>query len=667
MTAGSTLHYAFALKAGYAALSVRKDSLEISASGDVVVSKNFALTAEADTIIVADGSTSGLVSALRDILTNPSPMSVMRQLQDIEGKMAVDLSTADVQRRINAARVLAYTPADSAALRRVMREISDSLQAEDLGPQLGSLRMAASANPSSTGTTFIYVNGILTDPAQMTATKTFFLVPLLGQAGYSDRSLYPVKTSYNQSGVVIQNGSTWDCLNQRALAVAVGYWSVGRQIAQCFPFVADVAESARQVISETLLTLPPTSDVTHLAQIVRGALAEGNRVVIIAHSQGNLVARDALTQLAQGSSTIPMGCIGVVSIAPPVLIPQEANGASVSSMVIKGTQSRDILLTFGLARGVPQVTNELSDAWDGYFFLPYDGWNTITSGLDLHMIEQSYMVLSGTRQAIIEAVQTQVGQVAQHCASPAPPAVTVTSPIPNNGDIRAGSGGIDVDIPVHVASSSGSLPGTAAVSVQLFLSDRELYRTTTTPLWSGTIPVQAVNASGGTTSTARVHLPSNLSPSGFYGIYGQASQNGIPLSQSQLPIASVLTVFSSPLTQLPPGFVTDALYPGAIVPYTSSVQSRHGARLDPASGVVFGVQLSTAEFRAGVGTTAQAAHDYYQSYLTSHGYSITYNSGGGVIGSIGADPFTATDAAFTMGLNGGSLAITASFVHRTRY
>ncbi|MGH7583095.1 MAG: Kelch repeat-containing protein [Gemmatimonadales bacterium] len=462
--AGTTVQYAFTPRSGYQNLSVRADSTTISASGQLVVTKDVTLTATADTILTANATTTPLISALRSIITDPSPMAGYRQLQALTDAMFNTLPAAEAQRQLQAARALAYSGAtDAGALQRAMIQLGDSLQAADLLPS-PSARRANSAAPV-VPTTFIYVNGIATDPTQASATISNYLTPLISEAGYQDRTAFPVRRSYNNSGVNVQSGLTFTCIVNVAASLAVGVWSTAQQLASCFGIIADVGESARQVISQTVLTLPPTADDNHLVQIVQSVLAGGSRVVIIAHSQGNLVAADALKILAQTTPATRLECIGIVSIAPPLLIQQGPGGASVSSMIIQGVTSEDILRVILLGNGVPPITNELSDAWDTE--APLSGIELILSGVDLHSINDSYVTENRTRTAIKQAVTNQVEQVGQRCPDLAPPPAPSIAPSPQSISFAAtAAGAIPAAKTVAITNGgAGTLTGLAVGTV----------------------------------------------------------------------------------------------------------------------------------------------------------------------------------------------------------
>lgn len=453
--AGTSIPYSFTVKPGFESLAVYRDSAPIAAMGTLLMNKNLSLTVGADTILNVTAVNGQLVAALQGILTSSEPMLAYRQLQTLIEQLYATLGQSEAERQLDAARVLAYDPINDAdALWRIMNEIGDSLQNEDVASpaspiQTGHSIPATPFQATTTPTTFIYINGINTDPAEANTTVNLYLPLVLVAAGYTDRTLFPIVRSYNVSGKLIQDGSTWTCLSRRALAITVGQWSAARQMAQCFGAVADLGESVRQLVSEELISLPPTADVDHLVQITRSVLAYGSRIVMVAHSQGNLVVTDALKELAASTPPSRLECIGVVSIAPPRLIQQTPGEATVSSLIVRGETSRDILLWFGGDLSVPTVSNPLSDAWDTYLFLQFDLWNKVSSGIQLHNIDHSYLEEPGTRDAVIEALNTQVGQVTQSCPVLAPSigSLTVTSNVATSWTISpsglTGSGTTD--------------------------------------------------------------------------------------------------------------------------------------------------------------------------------------------------------------------------------
>jgi hypothetical protein len=599
-------------------------------------------------------------------------MNEYRRLQEITGELFSILGPREAHRHLDIARVLAYDPVrDAGLLVRALSELGDSLQSQDLAPPGAAMSQALSrvigAMPP---TTFIYINGVNTDPSEANTTISHYLEPVLAEAGYPDRTLYPVRRSYNVSANLIPNGSTWNCLLQQALAAAVGQWSAAQQIAQCFGSVTDLAQSARQVVGQALLALPPTRDVDHLVQVIRAVIGGGSRAVLVAHSQGNLVVGDALQVLAQATPTTRLECIGVVSIAPPRLIQQGATGATVNSLIVRGAMSRDILLWFGMANGVPTVPNALSDAWD--LSPPAGLIEQLVSGLDLHAINTSYLSMVGTRDSIIRDLRTQVSLVAQRCPDPAPPAVAITSPIVN-GELPVGGGNVDVAIPVTVSLLQGPLLGPEPVVAALFLSAKEPFYRTAMQVWASgasDFPPATLNSSGSKTITARFRFPGTLSPTAFYSLYGQLTRNGAPLAQAQSPIVGVVTVFSYPLDRLPLSFPADAVHPAGVLPLTESILANYGGRV--VSGVTTGARQSSIGFRLGAANTIQAIYDFYEAYLSQRGFRITWRSLGAQMGSLygvlpGNDPFTGTDCNFAVSMQAGSPIVQIAFVTRYRY
>lgn len=81
----------------------------------------------------------------------------------------------------------------------------------------------------------------------------------------------------------------------------------------------DLAEAGMQGLEDWVRILPSDADATEFADLIRRRIDNGHTVIIVAHSQGNYMARQALTYLveAEGEERPPVDSIGVISVGSP--------------------------------------------------------------------------------------------------------------------------------------------------------------------------------------------------------------------------------------------------------------------------------------------------------------------------------------------------------------
>jgi hypothetical protein len=110
------------------------------------------------------------------------------------------------------------------------------------------------------------------------------------------------------------------------------------------------------------------ADAARLRAMIADRVAAGRKVVVVAHSLGNVLAQRAVNDLAQ-SSPRSLRCVGVISLAPPRTDDWPEQGPDAIQHASVFTQARDdwadVLLDVAyLARGrTPRATFILPDAW----------------------------------------------------------------------------------------------------------------------------------------------------------------------------------------------------------------------------------------------------------------------------------------------------------------
>lgn len=375
---GSLARYAFTAAQGYTNIRVLYDDSLLSApSGYIRMTKNHIIRAYADLDVALPPSGDPLVVQLRAVLTAADAVGAYQGLLDTFGSLFDTVGPDAASDRITRAELAAYHyPDDSAALRRVDHALA--LHDFDLGvgrydgsgasdgtvgggvvtnrrPSTGGLgnriavpgRASRELFPVTEGpcapvvqpavagspepTLILYVNGMYTDPAQaaLSATKIRCAVSRAGQLSNSN---YTIKHFYNReyaqqfsedlrASIVCQlaqiPGGGVNSFATQAMAAA---GCAGRAVLTFFS-AGDRLEVVRQ-FAQVHYRLPGTvEDADSLSHFIAGRRRDfGEHVIVIAHSQGNMMTQQAVQSLRDSGLYKPASdslCIGAVSIAAP--------------------------------------------------------------------------------------------------------------------------------------------------------------------------------------------------------------------------------------------------------------------------------------------------------------------------------------------------------------
>ncbi len=429
--------YQFQLKPGFENLLVRRDTTTVPSTGTVTVDRDLRLMAFADTTIpVAPADQATLVQPLRQMLTSANPLPGYFAMQAAAENLYATLPRDEAARRVAAAFNAAFEPErDAQALRLALVKIVDSLQK---GGSSATLReppvaRATAGRVDALPVTFLFSNGVFTPADDPALTIKYYLTPTIIRAGFSNPV---VESVLNRSGIDDGSGaiSTWICL--MAVNANVPLASSAFDCLASYKWItalSDLRESAVQYF-----VLPSSSmvdDTRRLADKIRAEHARGNAVVVIAHSQGNLVTQEALDALLnERSPAFQPACVGVVSIAPPRRI---GWSDQVTDMIIRDGFAQDILsLLFIADAATPSVNNSLSGSYRlGSMVWPMN-W---IMGSRLHLLQASYLGRAETEAVIIGGLQAQVGKLTSGCMALTPAQIYVTSNVATTWTIAPGA------------------------------------------------------------------------------------------------------------------------------------------------------------------------------------------------------------------------------------
>lgn len=354
-------------------------------------------------------------------------------------------------------------------------------------------------------TTVFYINGVLTPKptACSTAMSLAWSLSILDPAFTSE---VKVRLFYNPSGLsagtldsvcnvglpieaALSLGGAFTQFLTDALAKAAELFAtlckslLGSTAVDALVDFLGEGEALSQWLNQVLAKPADSALVAEFRDVIRQELDSGRNVVIVAHSQGNFYAQEALSQLTSEERQ----AVGVVAIATPANYPQQASYGYFDQFTLVG----DIILA---VPGAPAATiaNELSTASICPNLIPPVPLLApicFMQAVTIHAIDESYLASSLSRIPIlaalvgaIESVDNPGQQVGQGFLQ-----VTLTWNTPGDidlyvfeptgaqvwyGEQQGDVGEIDVDDIAgtgpenyFVCKQQDLLPGTYAVSV----------------------------------------------------------------------------------------------------------------------------------------------------------------------------------------------------------
>lgn len=501
---GEAISYSFTPKPSYQNVRVFIDGVAAPLSGSIAMDADHVMTVMADRIVEVPAALSSAVEASTAAaaqLKNPAikPMDAYRAIVATTADLANRVPLDSLERYLRVARLKAYAPADAEKVARSLLEIRDSLHAAQASPAI-----AASDQTGETEVTYVFVNGIDTDATAFETTRRL-LRATLSEAHLSDESQYAVENFYNPTGNADDNRalSFFVCARLVADAVAEGQNPSPNETCEAIAMLvsgrSDKIEAMTQVLTRVLY--PDRQAVTPTAAALTDRIASllgSSRVVVVAHSQGNLFLDEAYRELARRNSSNGR-CIGTVSLAPPLPITRVPGARAVSASFVAGRRVKDVLLYLGeISPGlfpgmssIPSNANRLTTALDDAYEVLTNVWLNILTvgqsaliafnvqvfgGIHLHGVNEDY--LTANRLTTASLLRAQTDNVLKECAaslefSSGPESVVTGAPL---------------DFDVHVLGPNGSLASKASVSVTVAIGANP-----GSAHLSGTVTVQSVD------------------------------------------------------------------------------------------------------------------------------------------------------------------------------
>ena len=449
---GTQVPYAFAPAPGYENVMVRVDGMPASPAGLVVTDTEHVLTVTADRRVVLNKDALPLYQRARAVLSAADPVAAYQAYLNLASAY-VESSARGVDSAMQDVRdveFLAFDPIrDSVALRKLDGALAGHVFTVDSagGTKINAARQGrtrtglrgldAAGNPDSTErTVFLYVNGIATPqfgPQGAFATR-FHLNSIVSEVPlFLDQARFNVRLFYNRT--YSEQRPTPEQLSSHCVARFASRFTLGYLGANSFaPFMAactsdstyrrfsdhDLLECVRQMWAILANTDGAEVDALSLASRITELRDSGNHVILVPHSQGNLMANQAIHRLRsvthEFDPTRDSTCIGLVSLASPTSHRWELGEHYIAPIVVRG----DVVPT--IDNEWPPIDTDLS-----HQLLDNPSIETAftPTGIILHEVIGSYFLQPQSRAAIRSALENVYHACAVSSLAVRPPSLTL--------------------------------------------------------------------------------------------------------------------------------------------------------------------------------------------------------------------------------------------------
>lgn len=445
---GSTVSYAFQASPGFDNLTVTLDSQVVSASGQFTMNGDHKLMAAA--LPAKDlPANDPVLLATQGLLTAPNRATAFANYLNQLRRLAATQSDSALRLAVRKAEEMTFDPARDAA---AVRQLGDALDGktfelrDDTAALVTFSATAASSAVSvtrddATPTTVIYVNGILTTPdgAALSATQLVTVLRNHGvPSGSPNNSLdlgggqsLPIRFlyHYNNSAVnTLSPAAIRECL--AGLGLGAWRWLVrGSQpadkVGQCPDFNGPQEVTEQWFATYTGVGMTATLPLgvgASLRTVIDAERRAGRNVILVGHSQGNLLIQTALAGLPALSNTSNIGCVSTVSIASP----SGAEGWSGLDIPVTGTIAgddglgrQDFLRRFIPGPKFPAMTSSEVAYWAAWV----NAWPRVTryaagvyADVGLHSLD-TYLRGDQTGTWIGDTMEAKYKQLATACGS----------------------------------------------------------------------------------------------------------------------------------------------------------------------------------------------------------------------------------------------------------
>jgi hypothetical protein len=442
---GDTVRYAFRAAPGYEALRVTLDGAAVADSGAFVAAEPHLLRATALPVVTLAPGDDALVASAAGLLTAADPVAAYQAHVDLVDRALRGASAAEAQRRMAAVQWTAWKwPRDTAALARLEAALNGHSFDRSPGrfdrPVAAPERSAATETgggfrpPASPGftapfstfaaptrpdslepVTFVYVNGIstsLTRALRIMRRLSDFVESMPRFALHTAAGRLNVIEHYNHTKVETPGNTS---IIDRFVNCHYSLWRVSwpspehrfRTAEECVSFLSpvpsasDVVESARQFLAlRNAASTVAEPDARTLAERVRALKRSGQHVIVVAHSQGNMMAlqaervRQSEFEPEPGPDTTGLGVLSLASPTPTAwpVTPARFRNIGVRGDFIQewfGNQPTIVTWKSEAARLALDLGDQVYGK-DTPQALAWRAVNWLPIALELHSIDQAY-------------------------------------------------------------------------------------------------------------------------------------------------------------------------------------------------------------------------------------------------------------------------------------
>jgi hypothetical protein len=372
----TTISYQFLLKANYENLLVALDGRLIPSHGSFTMDQDRLLIASADSVVRLAEEVRPIYESVQALLRSPDPAGAYQDLLAQELASAQNVGLAEATHRLEVASYFAIDPvADSVSVRQLEEAlVGSAFRVRPAGPSaMVATKTAQTLSAKGKPTTLLFMNGIANTPVE--ALISF--VELTNVAHESPASFDFESPDTPYSAMYLYNPTaTRDpvilCLLRAIQPSWFSYLAVNQSIARCLPSaLQDIDKSIGQIATQFLDFRGDLTKEGHkLADAVVGEIAAGRDVILVVHSQGNLMAQEALKIVEQELPSTALACIAVISVATPKGGPTSGWPSEVlpvlDGLIVKGTRVKDAMLYIpGPLNTFTPLSTDISDRLDG--------------------------------------------------------------------------------------------------------------------------------------------------------------------------------------------------------------------------------------------------------------------------------------------------------------
>jgi hypothetical protein len=468
-TTGTTIHaigthipYLFHADSGYAnTLLLLDDTTYVDTIGTLIMDRDHTLVISADKVTPIPPTDEPIAHALRTLLTTPTPAAFQSLLTTLD--TLADTTNLDTRLR-DAIHATIDPIQDSSALKALDSALANRAFIVTKGAAPHPQNSGSHDNDNDTGGGIVsnilppsppsprlslsplsrsldeepvvitHINGILTSPFDALQNATY-IARIIQEIAWPAAIPYTVTLLYNPTAGIPpdQRTSLHRCLSHladRADKLGVNSFPLflakctGKTIKDAIAHFDDIREAAWQYFKLITNIKAPEPHAIAIADSTTRWRNQGNHVLYVPHSQGNMMVQEAVNLLATRSLYNPprdSTCLGVVSLAAPL-----SSHWPVSSKHLKGLAVEGDLILSLKTNDFPRSRTPLSDSatrdikkWSEINPL-IAAYKRVIWGLRLHSLIEGYLHPSALRSQFESAIVHTYGSCALNYIAPSP-------------------------------------------------------------------------------------------------------------------------------------------------------------------------------------------------------------------------------------------------------